>query len=51
MYDLKQAPVNYFDTLFVVEHPEFADFGKSERSDLVSDLALYDKLTRASNCD
>lgn len=26
MYDLKQAPINYFDTLFVVEHPEFADF-------------------------
>ena len=35
MYDLKQAPVNYFDTLFVVEHPEFADFYEDMYKDLM----------------
>lgn len=35
MYDLKQAPVNYFDTLFVVEHPEFADFYEDVYKDLM----------------
>ncbi len=35
LYNLKQAPINYLDTLFVVEHPAFADFYEDMYKDLM----------------
>ncbi len=35
MYELKQSPINYLDTLFVVEHPAFLQFYDKMYSDLI----------------
>ncbi|MDE5615562.1 MAG: DEAD/DEAH box helicase family protein [Alphaproteobacteria bacterium] len=35
IYDLKQEPLNYLDTLFVVEHPAFKEFYEDLDKDIV----------------
>lgn len=45
IYDLKREPLNYLDTLFVVEHPAFKDFYE----DLDNSLVVSETKDRPSN--